>query len=94
MKFSPITSLPRWIALASLASFLVLVFAPAQALTDSNADLKEATADRGSRVSLSRVAGPASRGPVPHVVWVPVAAKRLDSFKPVLPPASIQIAQQ
>lgn len=75
--------LPRWVALASLAAFLVLVFAPAQALTDTNAELKEAAAHRAPGVGSAK-ARPAK--PLQTAIWVPVSPKRLDGFRPVLPP--------
>lgn len=75
-------SMPRWIALASLAAFLVLAFAPAQALTDADAELKEAATKR-----LPAAATAKAKPAVPvRTVWVPVSPKRLDGFRPVLPP--------
>lgn len=70
----------RWTAVAaSLAAFGVLL-PPAAAFTDENADLKAASADRGLRVVVTGKAGLPQR-----TVWVPVAPKALDGFKPVLP---------
>lgn len=73
-------SLPRWIAFASFAAVLVLATS-ARAFTDSNAEVKEATADRYARVVVTGKAAPPVR-----TAWVPPSAKSLDSFKPVLPP--------
>jgi hypothetical protein len=73
-------TLPRWIATASTAAILVLAHS-AQALTDSNADLKEAAAARRVPITVPGKATPPAR-----TVWVPVSPKKLDGFKPVLPP--------
>ena len=78
------TSLSRWIASLPLTPLAVLtlqgVVPNAQAFTDSNAELKEAQASR--RVLPT---APAAKPPV-RAAWVPTSPKRLDSFKPVLPP--------
>lgn len=72
--------LPRWITYASLAAVLVFAVTGARAFTDSNAELKEAATDRTARVlSAGRTVPPV------QTAWVPVSAKRLDGFKPVLP---------
>ncbi len=73
-------TLPRWIAFASFAAVLVLATTAARAFTDSNAELKEAAADRSSRVV---VIGKAERRV--QTAWVPASAKSLDGFKPVFP---------
>jgi len=79
-------SLYRWTALASLAAALVLVATASPAFTDSNAELKEASADRSARVVVVAKAAPAKPS-----VYVPLAtAKQLDSFTPV-PPAGRSI---
>jgi len=71
----------RWIAITLPAAVLVLTAPASVAFSDSNADLKEAEADRSTRiVTVGRSA------PVAQTAWVPTPAKRLDSFKPVLPP--------
>ncbi|MBI3349007.1 MAG: hypothetical protein HY020_17580 [Burkholderiales bacterium] len=72
-------SLPRWIAFASFAVVLVLATS-ARAFTDTNAELKEASADASARVVIT---GKAAR-PV-QTAWVPPTAKSLDGFKPVFP---------
>ena len=73
-------SLRRWIAFASFAAVLALPTS-ARAFTDSNAELKEASADRSARVVVTGKAAPPVR-----TAWVPPSAKSLDGFKPVLPP--------
>jgi len=74
-------SLYRWITLSSLAAALVLVATASPAFTDSNAELKEASADRSARVVV--VVKAAQPKPA---LYVPLAtAKQLDGFKPVLP---------
>ena len=70
-------SLPRWIAFASPAAVLVLATS-AHAFTDSNAELKEAKADRAARDVV------AAQAPV-RTAWVPPSPKSLAGFKPVLP---------
>ena len=80
-------SLYRWIALASSAAALVMVATAAVAFTDSNAELKEAGAER-----LARVVVVAKAAPPKQVAWVPPSAKQLDSFKPVLPPQRSALA--
>ncbi len=76
----------RWSSALTLAPLAVLTLQGltlnAYALTDSNADLKEAAADRSARVLVTGRAAP----PAVRTAWVPVSPKRLDSFKPVLPP--------
>ena len=68
------------IILASLAVASIAA-APTHAFTDSNAELKEAAADRPARVVVVGKAAPPAR-----TAWVPTSPKRLDGFKPVLPP--------
>lgn len=70
----------RWIVLLSAAAAVVLTVSPAQAFTDSNADLKDAAPARSARVVVVAKAAP----PV-QAAWVPPTAKRLDGFKPLLP---------
>lgn len=74
----------RWIASLTLSPLAVLTLQgaalDAQAFTDANADMKEV--QRAERVV---VAGKAARPPS-QTAWVPTSPKRLDSFKPVLPP--------
>ncbi len=70
----------RWIVLLSAAAAVVLTVSPAQAFTDSNADLKDAASDRSARVVVVAKAAPPLQA-----AWVPPTAKRLDGFKPVLP---------
>lgn len=67
----------RIIALAASAAMIGLNL-PARALTDANADIKEAVTDRSARVVVV-----GRSAPVVHTTWVPVTAKSLDSFKPV-----------
>lgn len=74
-------TLYRWISLASLAAVVVLATGAAQAFTDANAELKDAATDRSARVVVTAKAAPPAR-----TAWVPTSAKRLDGFKPVLPP--------
>ena len=71
---------PRWIALASFAAVFATA-GPTLAFTDSNAELKEAAADRPARAAVVGKTAPPVR-----TAWVPTSAKRLDGFKPVLPP--------
>lgn len=68
---------------------LSLLAASAQALTDGNAELKEAVADRltQSREALARGVRPVLAQAAKPAPWVPPSAKRLDGFRPVLPPA-------
>jgi hypothetical protein len=73
-------NLPRWIAFASAAAVLVLA-GSVRALTDSNADLKEAAAAQRVPVIVPGKAALPAR-----VAWVPASPKKLDGFKPVLPP--------
>ena len=73
--------LPRRIALALLPAVLALAATASHAFTDSNAELKEAAADRSARVVVAGKAAPPAQA-----AWVPPSAKRLDGFKPVLPP--------
>lgn len=52
-----------------------------QAFTDANAELKEAARNKPERVVVTGKAAPLAQ-----VAWVPTSSKKLDSFKPVLPP--------
>ena len=52
----------------------------AQALNDTNAELKEAAANRAAQVAVAQAQRPV------QTVYVPATAKQLDGFKPVLPP--------
>jgi hypothetical protein len=79
----------RWIVLLSVAAAVVLTVLPVQAFTDSNADLKDAAPDRSARIVVVAKAAP----PV-QAAWVPPTAKRLDGFKPVLPPERDAAAKQ
>lgn len=81
--------LPRWIAFASFASTLVLAMNGARAFTDSNAELKEAAADRKDVVVVT---GKAVR-PV-QTAYVPASPKALDGFKPVFPSEPVVVARQ
>ncbi|MDR7271299.1 hypothetical protein J2X20_003967 [Pelomonas saccharophila] len=81
-------TLPRWISLASFAAVLVLATTGARAFTDSNAELKEAAAERADRVV---VVGKAAR-PV-QTAWVPAAPKSLDGFRPVFPNDPVVVAR-
>lgn len=81
-------TLPRRITFASFAAALVLATPAARAFTDSNADLREATADRSARVVVT---GKAER-PV-QMAWVPMTAKSLDGFKLVLPEERLATAR-
>jgi hypothetical protein len=83
------TPLPRWIAFASFAAVLVLATTAARAFTDSNAELREAAAERSNRVVVT---GKAER-PVP-TAWVPISPKSLDGFKPVFPADPVVVARQ
>ena len=79
------TTLTRWISSLTLTPLAVLTLQGlafnAQALTDTNAELKEAAADRATQATtVAQV-----RRPV-QTVYVPATAKQLDRFKPVLPP--------
>jgi len=76
----------RWIALALLAAA-----SAAQAFTDSDADMKEAAADRAARVVITGKAAP--QAPV-RTAWVPPTAKSLDGFKPVFPREPVVVARQ
>lgn len=75
----------RWIASLTLTPLAVLTLqglaVEALALTDSNAEVKEAAADRAGEALAA--AAPPRAAPA---VYVPVSAKRLDRFQPVLPP--------
>lgn len=71
-------TLYRWISLASFAAVVVFATSAAHAFTDANAELKDAAADR---VGVTPKTAPALR-----TAWVPTPAKKLDGFKPVLPP--------
>jgi hypothetical protein len=70
----------RWIASLTVSPLALLTLQGALAFTDANADLKDA--QRRDRVVIT---GKAVRAPSP-TAWVPTSPKRLDSFKPVLPP--------
>lgn len=74
-------NLYRSTVFASLAAAVVLAAIPAFAYTDGNAELKGAAADRAARVVITGKATPPAR-----TAWVPVSAKKLDGFRPVLPP--------
>lgn len=78
--------LTRWIAFALFAVVPMLV-SPAWAFTDSNAELKEAAANRPARVVVTGKAAPPVR-----TAWVPTSAKKLDGFRPVLPPDEAAVA--
>ena len=80
---------PRWIDFASFAAVLALAMTGSRAFTDSNAELKEAAADRTDRVV---VVGKAA-APV-RTVWVPTSPKALDGFKPVFPQDPVVVARQ
>lgn len=71
----------RRIAFASFAVVLVSGGA-ARAFTDTNVDMKEAAA----RIKRERVVVTAKAAPPVQTAWVPVSPKKLDGFKPVLPP--------
>lgn len=73
---------PHWIAFASYAAILVCAGTAARAFTDSNAETKEAAAERSVRMTITDKAAQPRR----TVVYVPAAPKSLDGFKPVLPP--------
>lgn len=79
--------LSRWTASLTLAPLAVLTLQGlalnAYALTDTNAELKGVAADRSARVV---VVAQATRPVAARTVWVPTSPKRLDGFKPVLPP--------
>ncbi|PTT80902.1 hypothetical protein DBR42_18760 [Pelomonas sp. HMWF004] len=81
-------ALLRSIALAVSAAMIGLNL-PALALTDANADIKEAVTDRSARVVVV-----GRSAPVMQTVWVPPTAKSLDSFKPVFRQASAPIMVQ
>lgn len=72
----------RWISFAALASTFVLITSDAQAFTDANAELKDAAVQRSARAT----AVAAKAAPPVRTAWVPTTAKKLDGFKPVLPP--------
>lgn len=77
-------SLNRWISPLTWTPLAVLTLQGlafnAQALTDTNAELKEAAANHAQAAQLAQ-----ARRPV-QTVYVPATAKQLDGFKPVLPP--------
>jgi hypothetical protein len=86
----------RWFASLTLAPLAVLTLQGlalnAYAFTDSNAELKEAAADRSARVV---VVGKATPAPAPvRTAWVPQTAKSLDGFKPVFPREPVVVARQ
>jgi hypothetical protein len=67
----------------AFASFTVALVpgGVAQAFTDANAELKEVARNKPERVVVTaKAAQPA------QVAWVPTSSKKLDGFKPVLPP--------
>jgi hypothetical protein len=70
--------LPRWIAFASAPLVLMLKMTATHAFTDSNAELKEAAAERALVPVVTRAAGAR-----PAVAWVPPSVKSLDGFRPV-----------
>lgn len=70
--------LPRWIAFASAPAVLLLQMTATQAFTDSNAEIKEAAAQRAVVPVVTR-----SAGARPAVAWVPPSVKSLDGFRPV-----------
>lgn len=70
--------LPRWIAFASVPAVLVLKMTATHAFTDSNAELKEAAAERTVVPVVTRATGTR-----PAVAWVPPSVKSLDGFRPV-----------
>ncbi|MCE4557792.1 hypothetical protein [Pelomonas cellulosilytica] len=78
------TALSRWIAslpLTPLAALTLQGVAPVTAaFTDSNAEMKDAV-----RTDSVVVGGKAARPPM-QAAYVPTSAKKLDGFKPVLPP--------
>jgi hypothetical protein len=80
--------LPRWIAFASFASVLMLASHGARAFTDSNAELKEAAAEKKDVVVVS---GKASRPA--QTAYVPASPKALDGFKPVYPSEPVVVAR-
>lgn len=82
------TLLPRWIAFASFAAVLVLASTTARAFTDSNAELREAAAERANRVVVVGKAAPPVR-----TAWVPASPKSLDGFKPVFPNDPVVVAR-
>ena len=63
------------------AAALLVAATTAGAFTDANAELKEAAVIRLERVVVTAKATSQTR-----TAWVPTSAKRLDGFKPVLPP--------
>lgn len=75
MKTSPFLA-----TLGPLIAALTLA-APAQAFTDANAELREAAETRRSSAAAAAPVVPAAT----RAVWVPVAPKRLDGFRPVMP---------
>ncbi|CAM3880074.1 hypothetical protein [Roseateles saccharophilus] len=81
-------TLLRWIAALPFTPLAVLTLQGlalnAQALTDTNAELKAAAADRAAGMAIVAGAKPARPA---RMVWVPPTARALDGFKPLLPPA-------
>ncbi|RYE81679.1 MAG: hypothetical protein EOO80_00295 [Oxalobacteraceae bacterium] len=72
--------LHRIAATVLAATIAATINGAAHAFTDTNAELKEAAASaRPAKVGMPARAASA------QTAWVPVSAKRLDSFKPVLP---------
>ncbi|RTL41643.1 MAG: hypothetical protein EKK53_13305 [Burkholderiales bacterium] len=84
-------ALPRWIAFASAPAVLALHLSATHAFTDSNAELKEVAADRPA-VPVAPVVT-RSAGARPAVAWVPLSAKSLDGFRPVLPEERLAAAR-
>ena len=75
-------TVPRWMAFASVPAVLALRMAATQAFTDSNAELKEAAAERAGAAALAPVAQ-APRVTPPGTAWVPLSPKSLEGFQPV-----------
>lgn len=75
--------LPRWMAFASFPAVLALKMSATHAFTDTNAELKEAAAERAAPpvLAVRPVAVPV------RTAWVPTSAKALDGFRPVFPKA-------
>lgn len=75
-------TLPCWLALASIPVLLALRMAATQAFTDSDAEMKEAAAQRASVRAAGAVA-PVARVTPPRTAWVPLSPKSLEGFRPV-----------
>lgn len=72
----------RWMAFAAVPAVLVLRMAATQAFTDSDAELKEAAAER----RVAQAAGVVAQVPrvaPPRTAWVPLSPKSLEGFQPV-----------